>query len=124
MWSGFALLKIVSIEDVISRVKEIAEDKLAKGMSADEFIEIGGADGFKIYATAGKTINDSLHPLHGNPRDVFMLVLDGEIEFIFENGGKATVKSAECCVLPKHLRHRCIFRRLTIAVEGVYEKGL
>jgi quercetin dioxygenase-like cupin family protein len=109
---------------VIFRVKKLAADKLASHMNADEFMEIGDTDGFKIYVTAGKTIDNSLHSLHENPRDVFMLLLEGEIEFIFESGERETVKSGECFVLPKHLKHQCIFRRLTIAVEGVYEKGL
>jgi mannose-6-phosphate isomerase-like protein (cupin superfamily) len=114
----------MSLEQVISRVKRLAADKLASHVNADEFIEIGDADGFKIYVTAGKTIDNSPHPLHENPRDAFMMLLEGEIEFIFENGERETVKSGVSFVLPKHLKHQCIFRRLTIAVEGVYEKGL
>ena len=53
-----------------------------------------------------------------------MLVLEGEIEFTFEKGEEATVKAGECFVLPKHLKHRCVFRKMTVALEGVYEKGL
>ena len=102
----------------------MAERKLAEGMNADEFVEIAEADGLKIYVTAGKTINSSPHPLHKNPRDVFMWIIEGEIEFQFEDGKKSVVKSGECFVLPKHLKHQCIFKKLTIALEGVYEKGL
>jgi hypothetical protein len=51
------LLKIVNLKNAISQVRELAEGKLAEGKNADEFVEIGEADGFKIYATAGKTIN-------------------------------------------------------------------
>jgi len=61
---------------------------------------------------------------HENPRDVFMLLIEGEIEFMFERGGKTTVKAGECFVLPKHLKHHCVFQKLTIVIEGVYEKGL
>lgn len=59
-----------------------------------------------------------------NQRDVFMLVLKGEMEFAFESGEKTIVKSGEHFVLPKHLKHSCIFSKMTIAVEGVYEKDL
>lgn len=117
------MLNVASLEQVISKAKELAADKLASGMDADEFIEIGNVDGFKMYITAGKTLHNSLYPLHGNPRDVFMLLLEGEIEFVFESGERQVVKSGECFVLPKHLKHLCIFRKLTITVEGVFEKG-
>jgi quercetin dioxygenase-like cupin family protein len=53
-----------------------------------------------------------------------MLVLEGEIKFQFENSKKTTVKSGECFVLPGNMKHRCLFRELTVAIEGVYEKGL
>jgi len=42
------------LAQVTSRAKEIAVGKLASGSDAD-FIEIGNADGFKIYVTVGKT---------------------------------------------------------------------
>jgi mannose-6-phosphate isomerase-like protein (cupin superfamily) len=110
---------------MIFKAKELAEEKLANGLGADEFVEIGNADGFKIYVTAGKAINGSSQSsLHENSRDVFMLVLEGEVEFPFENGERATVKSGECFVLPKHLKHLCNFRRLTVTLEGVCENGL
>jgi len=87
-------------------------------------VEIGNADGFRIYVTAGKTVGDSQDPFHENSRDVFMLILDGEVEFLFQSGEKVDVKAEECFVLSKHLKHKCVFKKLTIAVEGVYEKGL
>jgi hypothetical protein len=42
---------------MISKAKELAEDKLGKGLGADEIVEIGDADVFKIYVTAGKAID-------------------------------------------------------------------
>lgn len=119
------MLKIVDFEKAILKAKKLAENKIAKNENADEFVEIGNADGFKIYVTAGKTLKDkSPQVLHENPRDVFMLVLQGEIEFKFENGEKTIVKANECFVLPKHMKHSCVFKEMTVAVEGVYEKGL
>jgi len=119
------LLKIVNFDKAILKAKKLAENKIAKSENADEFVEIGNADGFKIYVAAGKTLKDkSPQVLHENPRDVFMLVLQGEIEFRFENGEKAIVKANECFVLPKHVKHSCAFKKITVAVEGVYEKGL
>ena len=41
------------LAQVTSRAKEIAVGKLASGTDAD-FIEIGNADGFKIYVAVGK----------------------------------------------------------------------
>lgn len=118
-------MKIVRLEDAISEARRLAEEKLAEGENADEFVEICEADGFKLYVTSGKTIKDeSPISFHDNPRDVFMLVLEGEIEFAFEKGEKTTVKAGESFVLPKHLKHHCIFKKMTIAIEGVYEKGL
>jgi quercetin dioxygenase-like cupin family protein len=103
----------------------MVEDKLAKGRNADEFVLIGEADDFKIYITAGKTIKRShVERLHQNPRDIFMLILEGEAEFTFENGEKQTVKAGECFVLHKHLRHSCVFKKTTIAIEGIYEKDI
>lgn len=119
------MLKIVNLEKAILKAKKLAENKIAKSENADEFVEIGNANGFKIYVTAGKTLKDkSPQVLHENPRDVFMLVLQGEIEFKFENGEKTIVKANECFVLPKHMKHSCVFKEMTVAVEGVYEKGL
>jgi mannose-6-phosphate isomerase-like protein (cupin superfamily) len=118
-------LKTVRLKQAILRAKKLAEDKLAKGENADEFILIGEADGFKIYVTAGKTLeNLDLEGLHENSRDIFMIALEGKIEFKFENGERRTVKAGECFVLPKHLKHRCTFKKMTITIEGVYEKGL
>ena len=118
-------MKIVRLEDAILEARKLAEEKLAVGESADEFVEIGEADGFKLYVTAGKTVKGEF-PIstHGNPRDVFMLVLEGEIEFTFERGEKTIVKAGECFVLPKHLKHHCVFKEMMIAIVGVYEKGL
>jgi len=119
------LLRIVNFEKAVQKAKKMAEERIARGKSADEFVEIGDADGFKIYITAGKTFKNKIPKgFHENPRDVFMLILQGEIEFTFENGEKATVKAGECFVLPKHVKHQCVFRKMTIAVEGVYEKGI
>lgn len=88
-------------------------------------MEIGEADRFKLYITAGKTIKDEFPvSFHEKPRDVFMLVLEGEIEFRFEKGEKTVVKAGECFVLPKHLKHHCVFNKMTVTIEGVYEKGL
>jgi len=118
-------MKIVRLEDAISEAKRLAEEKLAVEESADEFVEIGEADGFKLYVIAGKTIKEELPiSFHENPRDVFMLVLEGEIEFTFERGEKTTVKAGECFVLPKHLKHHCVFKKMTTAIEGLYEKAL
>jgi len=118
-------MKIVRLEGAILEARKLAEEKLAVGESADEFVEIGEADGFKLYVTAEKTVKDEFPiSIHENPRDVFMLVLEGEIEFTFERGEKTIVKAGECFVLPKHLKHHCIFKEMMIAIEGVYEKGL
>jgi quercetin dioxygenase-like cupin family protein len=121
---GKKLLKIVDFEKAIAKAKELAESKLTKHENADEFVEIGNADGFKIYVTAGKTIEDKSQVFHENLRDVFMLMLQGEIELRFEKGEKTIGKTNECFVLPKHTKHKCVFKEMTIAVEGVYEKGL
>jgi mannose-6-phosphate isomerase-like protein (cupin superfamily) len=119
-----SFLRTTSARDAILKARKLAEDKSAQGTSADEFVEIGNVDGFKVYITAGKTVDNSPHPFHENPRDVFMWVMEGEIEFDFGNGRKTVVKSGECFVLPKHLKHQCIFKKLAIALEGVYEKAL
>jgi len=118
-------LKIVDFKKAILKARKLAENRIAEGRNADEFVEIGNADGFKIYVTVGKTLkNKSPQAFHENPRDVFMLVLQGELEFRFEDGEKAVVKANECFVLPKHTKHSCVFKKMTVAVEGVYEKGL
>jgi len=118
-------IKTVNLKDAISRAKQLAESKIANDENADEFVEIAEIDGYKIYVTAGKTIkNNALNSFHSNVRDVFMMLLEGEIEFTFEHGEKVTVKTGECFVLPKHLKHKCVFRKMTVAVEGVYERGL
>lgn len=119
------MLKILNLEQVILKARKLAEDKLAKGENADEFAEIGEADGFKIYVTAGKTVKKTdSDSFHHNPRDVFMLVLQGELELAFENGEKAIAKAGEYFVLPKQVGHQCFFGKMTVAVEGVYEKDL
>jgi quercetin dioxygenase-like cupin family protein len=118
------LLKITRLEEAISTAKRLAEDKLAAGENADEFVEIGEIDGAKLYVAAGKTIKVQISErLHENRRDVFMYLLEGEIEFTFENGKKQIVEAGECFVLPKRVKHLCISRKMTIAIEGVYEKG-
>lgn len=115
----------MTLKEAIGKVKKLAEDELAIGEDGDEFVEIGEADGFKIYVAAGKTIKDfSQGSFHQNPRDVFMLVLEGEVEFTVEKGEKAIVKAGQCFVLPKHWNHRCVFKKMTLAITGVYEKGL
>jgi quercetin dioxygenase-like cupin family protein len=117
--------KPFDIEEAIHKAKESAEKKLAKNKNADEFVQIGEADGFKLYVVAGNTVKgEKTISLHENPRDVFMLLLEGSIEFAFENGEKMAVKKGQCFVLPKHVKHSCIFKKMTIALEGVYEKGL
>jgi len=118
-------MKIVRLENAISEAKRLAEEKLAVGESADEFVEIGEADGFKLYITVGKTVKDEFpFSFHENPRDVFMLVLEGEIEFTFDKGERVTVENGQCFVLPKQLKHHCVFKKMTVAIEGVYERGL
>ena len=117
-------MKVVSLENAILRAKELARRRLAEGKSADEFVRIGEADGFRIYVAAGKTVSNSPENLHENTRDVFMLILEGEVEFAFRNGEKTIVKSGECFVLPKHQMHQCVFKTLTVAIEGVFERGL
>lgn len=118
-------MRVIKLEEAILEARKLAERKLAVGESADEFVDIGEADGFKLYVTAGKTIkHEAQISFHENLRDVFMLVLEGEIEFTFEKGEKTTVIAGECFILPKHLKHHCVFKKMTIAVEGVYEKGL
>lgn len=118
-------MEVRSLKGAISEAKRLIEKKLAKSEDADEFVEIAEADGFKIYVIAGKTLKSHTLPsLHENQRDVFMLILEGEIEFAFEDGKKTIVKAGDYFVLPKHLKHACTFSRFTIAIEGVYEKGL
>lgn len=118
-------LKSLDLEEAINKVKEFAKEKLARGKNADEFVEIGEADCFKLYVATGKTIKDAApNSFHENLRDVFMLLFEGEMEFTFEEGEKATIKKGQCFVLPRHLRHHCVFKKMTIALEGIYEKGL
>jgi quercetin dioxygenase-like cupin family protein len=88
-------------------------------------VEIGEADRFNLYVTAEKTIKEKAPiSFYENPRDVFMLVLEGEMGFTFERGEKTTVKAGECFILPKHLKHYCVFKKMTTAIEGLYEKAL
>lgn len=66
----------MDLGDAISKVRELAEAKLAEGENADEFMEIGEADGFKIYIAAGKTVKEPPRKsFHENPRDVFISCL-------------------------------------------------
>lgn len=79
-------MRILNLQVAISEAKRLAEQKIAVGEGADEFFEIAEADGFKIYIAAGKTLKGHGPPtLHMNQRDVFMLVLKGEMEFTFES---------------------------------------
>jgi quercetin dioxygenase-like cupin family protein len=118
-------MKIVNLEEAILEAKKLAKKKLAIEENVDQFVEIGDADGFKLYVIAGKTIKDEFPiSFHENSRDVFMLLLKGEIEFTFRKGEKTILKAGECFVLPKHLKHHCVFKKMTIAIEGVYEKEL
>lgn len=117
-------MRKADLAGLILKAKRLAEEKLARSENADEFVEIAEADGFKIYITAGKTIKPIQEDMHDNSRDVFMLVLKGEIQFTFENGEKEIVRTGEFFVLPKHVRHKCVFTKMNIAIEGVYEKDL
>jgi hypothetical protein len=73
-------MKVLNLQEAIFKAKQLAEEKLANGESADEFVEVAEADGFKIYVTAGKTLESPISPsLYENQRDVFMLILEGEI---------------------------------------------
>jgi quercetin dioxygenase-like cupin family protein len=65
-----------------------------------------------------------LPALSTKTQEMFMLVLEGEIEFTFERGKRTIVKAGECFTLPKHVNHHCVFKKLTIAIEGVHKKGL
>jgi len=115
--------KVVEFEDALKQVRKLAQEKLDEGDNADEFVELGDADGVKFYVTAGKHIRDvASDEFHENPRDSFIWVLEGEMEFTFENGEKTTVRKGQCFVFPKHLRHRCVFKKMTITLEGVYEE--
>jgi hypothetical protein len=79
-------MKIVRLENAISEARKLAEEKLAIGEGADEFVEIGEADGFKLYVTDGKTMKEGLPiSFHENPRDIFMAILEGENKFAFQN---------------------------------------
>jgi hypothetical protein len=64
-------MKIVRLEDAISEAKRLAEEKLAVGESPDEFVEIGEADGFKLYITAGKTVKDEFPFLFMKTKETF-----------------------------------------------------
>jgi len=115
----------MDFDAVVLKAQKLAQEKLARGENADEFVEIGEADGFKLYVVSGKTIkNTAPGSFHENPRDVFMFLFEGLIELTFENGEKVTVKKGQCLILPKNPRHCCVFKKMTIALEGVYEKGL
>jgi mannose-6-phosphate isomerase-like protein (cupin superfamily) len=118
------MLKTISVQNAILKARQLAEGKLTQGTNADEFVRIGEADGFKIYVTAGKTIDAFSSKFHENPRDVFMWIMEGKVEFRFKGGRKTIAKSGKFLVLPKHVVHRCIFKEMTIALEGVYERGL
>lgn len=118
-------LRVRGLYEAVQTAQKLAQDKLAKGENADEFVELGETDGFKLYVTAGRTIqNEAPASFHENPRDVFMLLLKGEMWLTFENGEKAIIKKGQYLILPKHLRHNCVFKKMTVTLEGVYEKGL
>jgi quercetin dioxygenase-like cupin family protein len=69
--------------------------KIAQDENADEFVDIGDADSFKLYLMAGKTIKDVPVSFHENPRDVFMLLFEGEMELVFEDGEKANIRKGQ-----------------------------
>jgi quercetin dioxygenase-like cupin family protein len=117
-------IKVMDFEEATHIARNLAEKKLALDESADEFVEIGNADDFKLYVTTGKTIKDAPISFHENPRDVFMLLFEGEMELVFEDGEKTNIRKGQYFVLPKHLKHYCVFKEMTVALEGVYEKGL
>lgn len=116
--------KIRDIEKEIRTAKRLAREKTAKGEEADEFVEIGDADGFKLYVAASESKQQKPSSFHENARDVFMYIIDGRMRLTFEDGEKVVIKKGQCFVLPKRLRHQCFFEKLTVTLEGVYEKGL
>lgn len=63
-------MKIVRLEDAISEVKRLAE-KSAVEESADEFVQIVEADGFKLYVPAGKQSEKSFHFLFMKTQETF-----------------------------------------------------
>jgi hypothetical protein len=76
--------KAVNLQEAISKARKLAEEKLSDGENADEFVEIAEADGFKIHVAAGNTATtESPLSFHENQRDVFILVLDGEMLLAF-----------------------------------------
>ena len=88
-------LKVSDFKEAVHRARTLAEEKSGRHENADEFIKIGEADGFRLYVVAGKTINKALSSsLHENPCDVFMLLLEGEMEFTFEDDEKVSARRA------------------------------
>jgi len=53
-----------------------------------------------------------------------MLLFKGEMELVFEDGEKANIRKGQCFVLQKHIKYYCVFKEMTVTLEGVYEKGL
>lgn len=45
-------MRILNLQVAISEAKRLAEQKIAVGEGADEFVEIAEADGFEIYIAA------------------------------------------------------------------------
>ena len=66
-------MKTLKLEKAILNAKKLAETRLARNENADELVEIGNADYFKVYVATAKTIHDrSPSTLHENPRDVII----------------------------------------------------
>jgi hypothetical protein len=62
----------------IIKARKLSEDRLARGGNANEFIEIGEVDGFKMCIAAGKTLSVSAARFfHEKPRDVSYYCLKG-----------------------------------------------
>lgn len=115
---------VEELERAKLKARRLAEKKLAAGKNADEFVEIAQVDGFKLYVSAGKTLEHGEISFHSNPRDCFHLLLEGELEITFENLKKETVTKGQYFLLSKGIKHKAVFKQLTIAIVGVYEKGL
>lgn len=118
-------MSVFQFDEAKLKARKLAEAKLAKGENADEFVQIAEVNGFKLYVCAGKTIKTpGKERFHSNPKDCFHLLLQGEMELTFENSEKVNVTKSQYFVLPKGIKHKAFFKTLTIALVGVYEKGL
>jgi len=117
-------MKVMNLEEAADIARNLAREKLTQGKNADEFVRIGEADGFKLYVAAGKTI--SIRPFQLMKILVMFLCCFSKErgELVLENHKKVTIRKGQYFVLPKHTKHHCFFKDLTVALEGVYEKGL